>query len=479
MDKLLTTSATQLAKMIREKTVTSVEVVKTYIDQANKVNPLLNAIVSDRYELAIADAKEADRKLKADPDQVGPFMGVPCTIKDMLAVKGLPVTAGLVNRKNTIAAEDATAVARLKAAGAIPLGMTNMPVLGLTFETTNKLYGRTNNPYNLNYNPGGSSGGEAAIISAAGSAFGLGTDGGGSIRIPSAFCGIFGHKPSAHLVPNTGTIPAYDNEIASGMVVTGPMTRFSEDLMPLLRVLAGPDGRDSFVENMVLGDETKVKISELIYYYVDHRKIHPDMKKAQDRALDVLRKAGAQVRELSIDRFHHAFDMGVAYFGNIKTRDEIRMLMGGNEPVNYGRELIKGLAHKSDIPFHINLMMFIGGIQEKLIGGRTDKFFQMGRDLRAEMDEVLGSNGVLIFPTLLHPAIRHGEFVKYSFKFWITAIFNVMQNAATAMPMGFSEDGLPVSVQAIAKKGNDHLTIAVARHMESQGYAWVPPKISG
>jgi fatty acid amide hydrolase 2 len=480
MDKLLLVSAIQLAKMIREKTVTSEEVVQTYITQARGMNLFLNAIVKDRYEQAIIEAKEVDKKLKADPAHVPALMGVPCTIKEMLAVKGMPSTGGLVYRKGGLSTEDATVVARLRSAGAIPLGITNVPVIGLTFETTNKLYGRTNNPYDLSRNSGGSSGGEAAMVSSAGAAFGLGTDGGGSIRIPANFCGIFGHKPSAHLVPNTGLFPDLRSEIASGMIVTGPLTRFSEDLMPIMKIISGSDGISPFMEEMTLGDETKVKIPELTYYFVNLPKMDPEVKKALDKALLMLQKTGAKILELNGAKFNHAFELATAYFGNLSSWEDTKKIIGGDKEIHGGREMLKGLLGRSDLPFHVNLLLFSSGLMRKFeTKEQTDKLFKMGRDLKVEMNEILGPDGVLIFPTLLHPAIKHGGFLTHIFQAWTTAIFNIIQCPSTAIPMGLSEHGLPVGIQAVARKGNDHLTIAVARYMETQGSRWIPPKLAG
>ncbi len=209
MKKLLTLSGTRLAEMIRRKEVTSLDVVKTHIAHIKRVNPSINAVVKDRFDAAIAEAKAADKRVKdSSPESLPPFHGVPCTVKESFLLTGMPNTSGLVARKDIIADHDATAVARLRKSGAIPLGVTNIPELCMWMETDNRLYGRTNNPYNTKHIVGGSSGGEGAIIGSGGSPFGVGADIGGSIRMPAFFNGVFGHKATGGLVPNSGQVPS-------------------------------------------------------------------------------------------------------------------------------------------------------------------------------------------------------------------------------------------------------------------------------
>lgn len=472
MNPLLKTSAISLAKKILEKKETAEDVVKTYITQAKKVNPALNAIVKDRYDLALNEAKKVD--LNGDK----PLLGVPCSIKELFAVEGLPQTAGLVYRKYDISKEDATIVSRIKAAGAIPIGVTNVPALALHYESRNKIYGQTNNPYNLAHIPGGSSGGEGAIISAAGSAFGLGSDIGGSIRMPAFFCGIFGHKPSSGLVSTTGHFPYFEDIRARRYLGLGPMTRYAQDLMPILKVIAGPDGIDDSVEKMKLGDEKKVKISDLTFYYINHKNLHRDVKRAQDNAIHALKSSGATVQEIPLGKFKYAFDIWLSSIVTVIPSSKFRDLLGGGKKIHSLRELFKEMFGKSDYPFYIILNMLIGSVTDHVGKGRAKKFFEMGELFRQEVNELLGKNGVLIYPTHPYPAVKHGRAALYLTRVGFTGIFNILHTPATAIPMGFSEEGLPVGIQAVARKGNDHLTIAVACYLEDQGFGWIPPKLA-
>src|SRR3954452_20892027 len=189
----------------------------------------------DRLATARKEPDAADRRL-ADGGDVGPLHGVPCTIKESFAVAGMPNSAGVVARRDHRAQRDATSVQRIRAAGAIVLGVTNTSELTLWIESTNRLYGRTGNAHDPRRTAGGSSGGEGVAVGAGGAPFGLGTDFGGSIRLPAFFNGAFGLKPSPGLVPLTGQWPQPQGE-AAALLALGPLTRRAEDLMPLLRVL--------------------------------------------------------------------------------------------------------------------------------------------------------------------------------------------------------------------------------------------------
>jgi fatty acid amide hydrolase 2 len=212
MDPFLTLSGTALARLIRERGALSVEIVEAHARRVREVNPRVNAMVANRFDLARAEARAADlRVAREDPASLPPLLGVPCTVKECFALTGMPNTGGLPSRVGHPATRDATAVARLRAAGAIPLGVTNISELCLWMEASNPNYGRTNCAYDPGRTSGGSSGGEGALIGSAASPFGVGSDIGGSIRMPAFFNGVFGHKPSGGLVPNTGQFPCTEH----------------------------------------------------------------------------------------------------------------------------------------------------------------------------------------------------------------------------------------------------------------------------
>lgn len=236
----LTKSAVELAAMIRRRELTAERLVNGYIQRMTTVNPHLNAIVDGPFTEALDEAKALDQRIEggeiaAEEWARKPFMGVPFTTKDSTAMKGRLQTLGLLSRRFTRAKEDAECVRLMREAGAIPLATTNIPEVNKWQETRNMLFGQTNNPYDTRRTVGGSSGGEAASISACMSAFGLGTDIGGSIRMPAFYCGIFGHKPTVGIVNTRGCTMRTGKEMST-MVVAGPMTRHAADLMPMLKV---------------------------------------------------------------------------------------------------------------------------------------------------------------------------------------------------------------------------------------------------
>ena len=246
---LLSLSAIQQARLIRERQVSSLELVQAHLDQIEKVNPAIHAVIEVFADRALAEARAADARpaaaipahapLHRDPLHRDPLHGVPFSVKDSIEVAGSICTAGTLGRRHAApAAEDATVVARLRAAGAIPIARTNLPDLLFAFESDNLLFGATNNPYDLARTPGGSSGGEAALIAAGGSPMGLGSDAAGSVRLPAAFCGISGIKPTSGRLPRTGHFPPPGGWIETLWQI-GPMARRVEDLAALMPLLAG------------------------------------------------------------------------------------------------------------------------------------------------------------------------------------------------------------------------------------------------
>jgi aspartyl-tRNA(Asn)/glutamyl-tRNA(Gln) amidotransferase subunit A len=235
-------SATELARAIAAGDVSSEEVVRAHLARIDALNPSVNAIVERLDDEALADARRADAEL-ARGECRGPLHGVPVTLKESLAMAGKVTSCGSTRLRQNVTAVDATAVARIKRAGAIPIGRTNVPDMGMDAQTHNLVWGTTRNPWNLQYGPGGSSGGEGAAIAARMSPLGIGSDVAGSIRIPAAFCGIVGIKPTQHRVSIAGHVPY----VLPDYLQVGPLARSIDDLEVALAAIAGPDGRESMV----------------------------------------------------------------------------------------------------------------------------------------------------------------------------------------------------------------------------------------
>ena len=291
-------SAIDLAGAIRGREISSEEVVAACLRRIDEVNSRINAVVLLRAEGALAEAREADQAL-ARGKLRGPLHGVPMTLKDSLNTAGIVSTAGTRGRAAFVPEADATVVARLKAAGAIVLGKTNTPELTLSFETDNLVYGRTNNPYDLTRTPGGSSGGAAAIVAAGGAPFDIGSDTGGSIRLPCHFCGTAGIKPTSGRVPRTGHIISYGG-IHDSLTQLGPIARYVKDLALILRVISGPDGRDPSIAPIPVGHPDRVRPAGLrVAWHSDNGLFSPtaEIDRVVRQAAAVLSDFGFKVEE--------------------------------------------------------------------------------------------------------------------------------------------------------------------------------------
>ncbi|MDX1947585.1 MAG: amidase family protein [Pirellulaceae bacterium] len=293
--------AAEIARLVAAREVSAVEVARAFIDRMEEVASALNAVVFKRYDLALREAAEVDACL-ARGESLGPLAGVPLTVKECFHLAGTPATIGLEKRRTEIGTDDGILIRRLRAAGGIILGKTNVPQMMIWHECDNPVFGRTNNPWNLAHTPGGSTGGEGAIIAARGSPLGLGNDLGGSIRIPCHWCGIHGFKPTSLRLPRVGTVSTlrgFDTIVTQA----GPMARRVEDLSLAMRVLA--DASDGYVAGDVvpgpLGDPALVRIDKLrIATWTDDGffPVSPAIARSVREAADALRRRGAEIVEL-------------------------------------------------------------------------------------------------------------------------------------------------------------------------------------
>ena len=476
IESLLLASATRLARAVRSGRVTSRAVVDAHIAAVEAVNGSLNAVVADRFEDARKEADAADDAVRRqDPLSGRPFHGVPCTIKECFALTGMPQTSGLVARSGYLSDTDAPTVGRLRSAGAIPLGVTNTSELCMWMESANRVYGRTRNPYDRRRTVGGSSGGEGAVIGAGASPFGLGSDVGGSIRMPAFFNGIFGHKPTGGLVPNSGQFPVADGG-AGRYLTTGPLARRAEDLMPLLRGLAGPDGADPACEEMPLGDPLRVDVGRLRVVSVPGNgllSVSDALRDAQARAAASLAAAGATVVPARVAGLRRSLDIWSAMLDEAQG-SRFSELLGQGTPVRAWRELPRWALGRSAHTLPALALCALERVHGRF-PGRIRRLAGMGRCLRRELIDLMGSDGVLLYPSYPTPAPRHGEPLLFPVRWMYTAIFNVMEFPVTQVPLGLDARGLPLGVQVVSVPGNDHVTIAVALELERRFGGWTPP----
>jgi len=310
MRDIIGAPVTWLARAIRTRKVSSVEVVRAHLEHIHTVNPRLNAVVFATAESALKQARAADRR-NFRKNVPGPLHGVPFTAKDIFDTAGLPTTAGLRMLRSNIPDRDATVIARMREAGAILIGKTNCPPGGTGGDSWNPLHGGTRNPYDIARSPGASSSGEAAIIAAGGSPLGIGSDSGGSIRMPAHYCGIAALKPTTGLVPGTGAYGLVGG-LTDPRSQVGPMARFVSDLALVLPLLVGPDGIDSGVVPVPLAKRTPKLKSLKVAWYADDGMAKPTHAIAAvvKSAAHALANAGCDVSEARPPGLHEAHHQG-------------------------------------------------------------------------------------------------------------------------------------------------------------------------
>ena len=394
----------------------------------------------------------------------------------------MPNSSGLMHRKGIVASEDATAVKRLRAAGAIPLGVTNTAELCMWIESNNHVYGRTNNPYDVRRTAGGSSGGEGAIVGAGASPFGLGSDVAGSIRGPAFFNGVFGHKATGTMVPGTGQFPMAENE-ALRYLASGPLARRAEDLMPLLRVLAGPDGEDKHCQEWELGNPDDVELEGRTLVVIEDNgraAVSREMRRAQRDAARALAARGMIVKRPRLKALRLQAEIWMAA---MSTAGEATLtdLMSGDRRVRPGLEMFKWAVGRSDHTLMVLLLGLLEGLPDKL-PGYTEKCLRLGHELKEALLNELGDDGVMLYPpyTTAAPVHNRPKVGALSMKMPLgyTAILNYLEFPVTQVPLGLNRKGLPLGVQVVSAPGNDHVTIAVAMKLEEIFGGWTPPPLA-
>jgi amidase len=464
MEEIIYASASALAKAILTKEVSSEEVVNAHLGRIQEINPKLNAVVQLTAESALEQARKADATL-ASGKVLGPLHGVPVTIKDNIETAGVISTSGTKGRAAYVPAEDATVVKRMKAAGAIILGKTNLPEVGLAFETDNLVYGRTNNPYDLSRTPGGSSGGEAAIIAAGGSPLGLGNDAGGSIRLPSHFTGIAGIKPNTGRFPRTGHFFPPGGPIDTLWQV-GPMARFVDDLILTMPILYGVDWRDAGVIPMPLEDPGHLDLKGLkISFHTDNGIMSPTRETVEvvKTAARSLSDAGLRVDEVRPPGIEQTFDLFVSLFA----------ADGGA-----GVRTMLDMVGTTEVHFLITQLQEMQKSGEMTTAEIGDLFFRWDM-FRSTMLSFLEKYDVILCPVNALPAMKHGEtndkdkFPAFSY----TMTYNLTGWPGAVVRGGTSPEGLPIGVQIVSRPWREDVALAVAKHLENALGGWKRPSL--
>lgn len=460
MDQLISGSATTLATAIRTKQVSSREVVDDYLRRIEAVNPRLNAVVQVSAETARTQADRADNSLARD-ELLGPLHGVPMTIKDSLDTAGIISTGGTRGRATFMPARDASVVSRLRSAGAILLGKTNTPEFTLSFETNNLIYGRTINPYDSSRTSGGSSGGAAAILATGGAAFDIGSDYGGSIRLPAHCCGITGIKPTSGRVPRTGHIFPFGGVLDSFQQL-GPMARYVDDLNLLLPIIAGPDGIDPFIVPMPLGDPGAVVLKRLrASFHTDNgiRSPTPETATVVRDAAGILAVAGVPLEE--------ARPRGIEY--SYETARGLWALDSG--------AATRRLLQQAGTTEHTFPHLPEPHDAQPVSGAALDAQITIWAQLRSIMLSFWQDYDVILCPVNAFPALPHGTSDDTFDAFSYTITYNVTGWPGVVIRGGTSSDGLPIGVQIIAPPWREDVALAVAKYLEHQLGAFPAPDL--
>jgi Asp-tRNA(Asn)/Glu-tRNA(Gln) amidotransferase A subunit family amidase len=463
-------SAAVLAQQIREKKISPVELFDAHLAKIERLNPKLNAFVQVNAEYVQREARKAELDV-VKGHALGPLHGVPISIKSSIDVAGMRCEAGTRLRRGVIARQDAPLVTRLCNAGAIVLGVTNAPELLMAWETDNLLYGRTNSPWDPKRTPGGSSGGEAAAIAAGMSAAGVGSDGGGSIRVPAHFSGICGLKPTPGRIPASGHYPPSGGPFAL-IGVVGPMARTVTDLKMLFEVMQGPDDGDTCAAPVPLcwPAEDEVKRLRIGYFEEDGRTpVAPEIRQAVRTAADVLSRDGFQVEPFRPEGLEEARLLWKKFFVKMGG-----MLIG---PMFHEREEDKS-------PIMREFLEWSAAEPELTAASMLDAWIQ--RDaLRARFLAQMQQYPILLCPPAAIPAFRHGERswmiagkpVHYLDAWSYTEWFNLLGNPAAVVPVSQSPEGLPVGVQIVGRPWEEEKVLAVAAVIEDECGAWKAPPI--
>ncbi|MDA1076278.1 MAG: amidase [Proteobacteria bacterium] len=443
------------ARMIRDKAISSLELTRLYLHRISAINPVINAVVA-LAETAETQARNADVALAKGP--VGPLHGVPMTIKDCFDTAAVTSTWGTLGRKSFVPDRDATIVARLKAAGAILLGKTNTPEFTLNFETHNAIHGFTHNPYNTAHSPGGSSGGAAALIAAAGTPYDIGTDYGGSIRLPAHCCGVTGIKPTSGSVPRTGMcLPP--GVLTDHLSHVGPLARSVADLVLLLEIIWGPDDIDSRVAAVPFRRPETVNIAGLrCALMLDNGIVTPDVQTQTlvSGAAQLLRDGGASMRDAVIPTAQASERMMTKAWSVGAYQAVAGLLKQANtDPKDSSINWFRSMGESASLTID---------------AAELADYLTHTEAVRRESLAFMHDYDLLICPVSpgpaqIHPAAGEGPFPGGWGSY--TSLFDLTGFPAGVVRAGTSESGLPIGVQLVGRPWRDDVVLAAMGYLQN------------
>jgi Asp-tRNA(Asn)/Glu-tRNA(Gln) amidotransferase A subunit family amidase len=460
-------SITEISESIRSKKVSPVEIVAAHLERIAVMQPKLNAFVHLDAEAARAQARRAEHAVQRG-DARGPLLGVPVTLKSCIDVAGWPCPAGSLSRRDYVAEADSPLASRLRAAGAIILGNTNTPEYLMAYETDNLVIGKTSNPSNLSHSAGGSSGGEAAAIASGCSAGGVGSDGGGSIRVPAHFCGICGLKPTPGRIPATGHFPAGVGAF-SWIGVVGPMARTIADVRALFEVMAGPDPGDALSAPAPHRTVNDAQLKGLRVGVLESNalgNVDAETHAALQKAANDLAAQGFVVEPMRLEGLERAIELWWFFFGPVIAHLFKPSVAGQEDKLS---PIFREYMQFAEAPVTLDTLLSTCAERDLL---RANILRQM-RDVP-----------ILLSPVSTTTAFRHGEGTwrpgakqcyrdTMRFSQWL----NLTGFPGASVPVSVSAAGLPIGVQVIGRPHEEELVLAVAERIENARGPWQAPHI--
>ena len=480
MNNLTFASAHQLAQMIRERKVSAVEVLDAYLAQISKHNSKLNAICTLDEDNARATAKQADEAL-ARGEYWGALHGVPVTIKDIFETAGLRTTAGYIPLKDYIPQQDATVVTRLRTAGAVILGKTNMAELAGDFQSTNSLFPRVNNPWNLDYTAGGSSGGSAVAVAAGLSPLDLGNDIAGSVRQPAHFCGVYGLKPTEHRISTAGMIPEVPGmpHCLRQMMTVGCFARSLEDIRLCFSLIAGADLHRPDVPPVPLDTPSGKTLENLRIAWIDEWAEVPvaaDIRSMMQRVAQTLTQSGTQTerwrpKDFDLSKILNLYARMAAYI-NVYAQPVDRY--------NLQRSLKQIFRTATQGDKQLRKLGDFSRLLPELLNPSLKGYFEIltERDrFTAQLDAALEPWDVWLTPVAATPAFTHcpaWSAVDVDGKLYPHAVangaytmpFNLSGHPAVVIPIGQTQNGLPIGMQMVGKRWREMELLAIAQELD-------------
>jgi Asp-tRNA(Asn)/Glu-tRNA(Gln) amidotransferase A subunit family amidase len=465
MEKLFSTTIREMVREVGARNISPCEIVDAFLQGIDKIQPRLNAFVHIDAEGARQQAKASESAVLRGAE-LGPLHGVPVSIKSCIDVTGWPAPAGSRLRPDYVAREDAVLVARLRAAGAILIGNTNMPEFLMAYETDNAVSGRTSNPWDLSRSSGGSSGGEAAAIASGCSMGGVGSDGGGSVRVPAHFCGISALKPTPGRIPSTGHFPPSASAFA-WLGVVGPMARTIADVRTLFDVVKGPDADDAQSASIAARTYEQTQLRGMRIGILESGALGtatPETRDAVRRAGGLLVSQYFSVEPLGLEGLEQALELWWFFFGPMVA--------------HLFREMVAG--REAELSPIFQEYLTVASLKTP---PTLDEFMSASvqRDsVRANIIRQMREVPILLSPVCSGPAFRHGEGnyqpgTGYRETMRHSQWLNLAGFPGASVPMGFSAEGLPIGVQLIGRPNEDELVLAVAEALELARGKWQAP----